>query len=617
MPATLPTSAPRVWRDVMIAMRDGVRLATDIYFPAGGDGPFPVLLERTPYNKAGTNHADRTLAAPAPVSKPEVAAGFARAGYVYVLQDCRGRYASEGGFEKYVAEGEDGFDTIAWLLAQTWCDGHIGTLGLSYGAHAQTALAAFAPPGLGAMFLDSGGFSSAYHSGIRQGGAFELKQLTWACKHAMLAPQSAADPARRAALAAQDLRRWMRVQPWRNGHSPLSAAPEYEQYVAEQWREELFNDYWKRPALYARGYYDRFPDVPMVHLCSWYDPYAQTAIDNYLGLSRIKRSPVRLVLGPWTHGQRSVTYAGDVDFGSAATLDGNIAPDYTALRQAWFDRHLRGIDAPDYLPAPVKLFVMGGGSGRRNADGRLDHGGRWRDEADWPPPSVRAVPFYLHASGELAREPSAEEQASLSYEHDPRHPVPTIGGAIASGAPVMAAGAFDQRESAAVFGATEPYRALADRDDVLVLETVPLEHALEVTGSIVAHLWVASSARDTDFTIKLVDVYPPSADYPAGCAINLAHGILRMRFRGGFERSELMEPDATYAIQIPAFPTSNLFVAGHRIRVEIASSNFPHFDVNPNTGAPAGEPSEPVVARNRVFMDRNRPSHIVLPLAGG
>jgi len=617
MPATLPASAPRIWRDVMIAMRDGVRLATDVYFPAEGDGPFPVLLERTPYNKAGTNHGDRTLAAPTPLSKPEVAAGFVRAGYVYVLQDCRGRYASEGGFEKYVAEGEDGFDTIAWLQAQTWCDGHVGTLGLSYGAHAQTALAAFAPPGLGAMFLDSGGFSSAYHSGIRQGGAFELKQLTWAYKHAMLAPQSAADPARRAALAAQDLRQWMRVQPWRNGHSPLSAAPEYEQYVAEQWREELFGAYWKRPALYARGHYDRFPDVPMVHLCSWYDPYAQTAIDNYLGLSRIKRSPVRLVLGPWTHGQRSVTYAGDVDFGSAATLDGNIAPDYTALRRAWFDRHLRGIDAPDYLPAPVKLFVMGGGSGRKNADGRLDHGGRWRDEADWPPPSVRAVPFYLHASGALAREPSADAQAALSYEHDPRHPVPTIGGAIASGAPVMAAGAFDQRESAAVFGAAAPYRALADRDDVLVLETAPLAHALEVTGSIVAHLWVASSARDTDFTIKLVDVYPPSADYPGGCAINLAHGILRMRFRDGFERSELMEPDASYAIQIPAFPTSNLFVAGHRIRLEIASSNFPHFDVNPNTGAPAGEASEPVVARNRVFMDRSRPSHIVLPLAGG
>jgi putative CocE/NonD family hydrolase len=616
MPATLPESAPRVWRDVMIAMRDGVHLATDIYLPPEGDGPFPVLLERTPYDKTGTNHADRSLAAPSPVPKPAVAAGFARAGYAYVLQDCRGRYASGGDFEKYVAEGEDGFDTIAWLAVQCWCDGRVGTLGLSYGAHVQTALAALTPPALGAMFLESGGFSSAYHSGIRQGGAFELKQLTWAYKHALLAPQSAADPARRNALMSQDLRSWMRVQPWRVGHSPLSAAPEYEQYVAEQWREELFSDYWRRPALYGRGHYASFPDVPMVHMSSWYDPYAMTAIENYSGLSRIKRSPVRLVLGPWTHGQRSVTYAGDVDFGPHATLDRNIAPDYSALRQAWFDRHLRGIDAPDYLPAPVKLFVMGGGSGRKNAAGRLDHGGRWRDEADWPPPAARAVPFYLHASGLLTTTPSADADAALAYDHDPLHPVPTIGGAIASGAPVMAAGGFDQRESATVFGATEPYRALAERDDVLVLQTEPLERAVEVTGCIVAHLWVSSSARDTDFTIKLVDVYPPSDDYPDGCAINLAHGILRMRFRDGFERSALMEPDATYAIQIQAFPTSNLFAAGHRIRLDIASSNFPHFDVNPNTGAPAGQPSAPVVAHNRVYMDRSRPSHIVLPLVG-
>lgn len=604
----------RVWRDVMVVVRDGIRLATDIYFPADSTGPFPVLLERTPYNKRGTNHADRDAADPAPKSKPAVAAEFARAGYAYVLQDCRGRYESEGGFEKYLNEGPDGADTMAWIMQQSWCAGKVGTLGLSYGAHVQTALAAFAPQGLAAMFLDSGGFSSAFHSGIRQGGAFELKQLTWAYKHALLAPETSADPARRKALAAEDLRAWMSVQPWQSGASPLAAAPEYEQYVVEQWSKELFSEYWCAPALFARGHYESFPDVPMVHMSSWFDPYSLTAIENYVGLARGRRGPVRLVLGPWTHGQRSVSHAGEVDFGPEAILDGNIAPDYTTLRRAWFDRYERGIDAPDYLSAPVKLFVMGGGSGRKNAQGRLEHGGGWRDEIDWPPPSAVHVSFHLRSSGLLVETAPIIETGSVGYDFDPRNPVPTIGGAIASGAPIMAAGAFDQREGLGGFGERREGRALADRADVMVFQTEPLLAPVEVTGSVVAHLWVSSTAVDTDFTIKLIDVYPPSADYPEGCSINLAHGILRMRFRESFEHSKLMEPGAVYKIQIPSFPTSNLFETGHRIRLDISSSNFPHFDVNPNTGAPAGHKSEPVVAHNRVHMDTARPSHVILPI---
>jgi predicted acyl esterase len=163
----------------------------------------------------------------------------------------------------------------------------------------------------------------------------------------------------------------MWVMPWKSGHSPLTAAPEYEQAVLEQWQNELFSPFWQQPALYARGRYAQFADVPMVHMSSWFDPYALTATENYIGLSRIKRGPVKLILGPWTHGQRSVSYAGDVDFGPAALLDDNIAPDYFALRRAWFDQHLRQIDAPNYLPTPVKIFVMGGGCGKKNAAGRL------------------------------------------------------------------------------------------------------------------------------------------------------------------------------------------------------------------------------------------------------
>lgn len=584
----------------MVAMRDGVRLATDIYLPAGARSGerFPVLVERTPYDRRGTNHGDYSLADPTPRSKPELARIFAEAGYAYVLQDCRGRYESEGVFVKYLNEGEDGFDTFAWLRAQPWCDGRIGTLGLSYGAHVQSALACLDPPGLGAMFLDSGGFSSAYHGGVRQGGAFELKQLTWARKHALLAPETAADPARRAALEAEDIREWIGRR-WTAGNSPVSAAQEYEDYVLEQWDAEDFSPYWQRLGLYARGWYDRYADVPMVHMSSWYDPYSQTAIDNFLGLSAIKHGPVKLVLGPWTHGQRSASFAGDVDFGPAAPLDGNLAPDYITLRRDWFDRHLRGLDAPEHLAAPVHIFVMGGGSGARRADGRLDHGGRWRAEPAWPLPGTVERTLYLAAGGLVAAAP-AEDAPPLSYDFDPANPVPTLGGALTSGAPLMEAGGYDQHGSAA-------------RDDVLVFDSAPLDADLEVTGSVVAHLRVSSTAVDTDFTIKLVDLYPPSDDYPRGYALNLAHGILRSRYRHSFERPEPMEPGAIHDLVIPTFPTSNLFRRGHRIRIEISSSNFPHFDVNPNVDwrLPGATPQ---VARNSVHVDRANASRIVLPV---
>lgn len=602
----------RVLSDVMVAMRDGARLAADIYLPEGS-GPFPVLLERTPYDKRGTNHGDFTATRPEPRSKPEIARWFADAGYVFVLQDCRGRFASEGVFTKYLSEAADGADTLAWLLDQSWCDGRIGTLGLSYGAHVQNALACLDPPGLAAMFLDSGGFSSAYHGGARQGGAFELKQLTWARKHALLSPETAADPARREALERETIEDWIGRR-WRIGYSPLSAAPEYEAYVVEQWDNDRLTDFWKQVGIYARDSYGTYADVPAVHLSSWYDPYSQTAIDNFTALAPIKRGPIKLVLGPWTHGQRSVTYAGDVDFGDRATLDGQVGEDYFALRRDWFDRHMLGRDdAPEHLPAPVRIFVMGGGSGRRTAEGRLDHGGTWRNEQQWPPARMQPINLFLHRDGSLRDTRPDAGQLPVSYDFDPADPVPTIGGAIASGAPVMFAGGFDQRETVGLFGARHPGRALADRTDVLVFETEPLDRDTEVTGNVVAHLMVASSAVDTDFTIKLVDVHPANADYPEGYALNLAHGILRARFRNSFEDPQPMEPGQVHAITIRTFPTSNLFLAGHRIRIEISSSNFPHFDVNPNSdwrvpGAPAQ------VARNSVFVDRDHPSHIVLPV---
>jgi putative CocE/NonD family hydrolase len=597
-------SGVEVLRDVMVPMRDGVLLATDIYRPAGAKGPLPLLLERTPYDKSGTNIADRTAADPRPRSRAWVASGFARAGYAVAVQDCRGRYNSQGVFTKYLSEGHDGFDTVQWLLAQPWCDGRIGTYGLSYGAHVQTALAAMSPPGLKAMFLDSGGFSSAFHSGIRQGGAFELKQATWAYKHALLSPETRRDPARRQALEAEDIRDWFARMPWSKGHSPLRAAPEYEDYLFEQWQSGVFDEQWRQPALYARGFYDAFPPVAAVHLTGWYDPYARTAIENFTGMAARADNTVRLVLGPWTHGQRSVSFAGDVDFGPSAILDGNLAPDYTALRLAWFDRHLKKVAAPSFLQSPVTVFVMGGGSGRRNADGRLDHGGRWCELAAWPPPEARATDFHLHDSGMLSREAAVAADAWCELVADPACPVPTIGGATASGAPVMEAGAFD-------------LAILAERDDVLVFETTPLERDLEIAGPVSLELFLSSDAPDADIAVTLSDFHPPSADWPQGFAMNLCHGIQRLRYRDSFEHPERMQPGQVYKVRVEAYPTANRFLAGHRLRLHIAGSNFPHFDVNPNTGAPEGGAGDSRVARSKIYMDASHRSRLILPVVKG
>jgi putative CocE/NonD family hydrolase len=488
--------------DIMVTMRDGVRLATDVYRPARGGKPvagrFPVILERTPYGKTVVSRSELSVAEPTPKSRAEVAAFFVKRGYVVIYQDCRGRYGSEGQFVKYLSDGADGYDCCAWIVKQAWCDGKIGTMGLSYAAHTQGALGCANPPGVKAMFLDSGGFSNAYQGGIRQGGAFELKQVTWAYRAAFESPEVVKDPLRVARLKAIDIKAWFSRMPWKRGQSPLSPAPDYETYIWDQWEHGNFDAYWKQMGIYAEGFYDRFSDAAMVHMSSWYDPYPRTATQNYMGLSRRKKGPVRLILGPWTHGDRSLTFAGDVDFGPEATLDGHLAPDHLTLRLRWFDAWLKGIDNGAAREPAVRLFVMGGGSGRRNAAGRMDHGGRWRAERDWPIPDTRLTAFHLHGDGRLAEAPQAAGAAPLVYDFDPERPTPSIGGNITSGEPVMRGGAFDQREGPRFFGSHEPYIPLAARLDVLVFETEPLAHDVEITGPITAKLHVASDRPDTD-----------------------------------------------------------------------------------------------------------------------
>ena len=593
----------------MVPTRDGINLATDIHRPIRDgkmvEDPLPVLLQRTPYDKNSS-------------ARLEEAAFFTNKGYVTVMQDCRGRYESEGGFSKYVDEGQDGYDTLEWLAEQAWCNGKIGTFGLSYAAHTQAALASLNPPNLAAMWLECGGFASAYHSGCRNGGAFELRQVTWAFREAMESPEVRANPdTTRAAMVRQNLHEWFARFPWKRGHSPLSWSTAYEDYLLEIWGHDTYDEYWQQVGLCAMAHYGTFADVPQVHQCSWYDPYAASTVNNYLALSEAKSSKISLVIGPWTHGGRSVTYSGNVDFGPLATLDNPREGSFNDQRLSFFDHWLKEEDSAWDSRSPVKLFVMGGGSGRRNPEGRLDHGGKWVEETAWPPSRVKETSLYLNTGGKLS---VAMPEAGISpsaYRFDPEHPVPTIGGNISSGLPIMEPGGFDQRESEEFFGCQPPYLPLASRPDVLVFQTDPLPEGLEVTGPVVVNLWVSSTAVDTDFTAKLIDVYPPSRDYPEGYALNLSDGVLRTKFRQSWSEPKLMAPGEVCPISIDLYPTSNLFAQGHRIRLDISSSNFPRLDVNGNTGEnPALSPIR-VTADNTVYHDRTRPSHVLLWMAAG
>ena len=597
-------------RDHMVALRDGVRLATDIHRPARDghavEGRFPVILERTPYGKSAVTRSE---------SRAEIAARFVQHGYVVIYQDCRGRHASEGAFVKYLSDAEDGVDTLAWILAQPWCDGHIGTMGLSYAAHTQMALASLGPKGLSTMVVDCGGFSNAYASAIRNGGAFEMRQVTWAYNQAKESPPAMADPVIRAALEAEDLKAWFGSFPWKPGHSPVRHVPDYEAYLFDLWSHGTFDDDWKKPGIYAAGYYDRVPDIPQIHMSSWYDPYVRTATENFLGLrTKKKKAPVRLIMGPWLHGDRTSSFSGDVDFGPKAPLDGNLAADWTAFRRRWFDRWMKDLrNGVDGEPA-VRLFLMGGGSGRRIASGRLDHGGHWIAASEWPLPKTRFTPYYLQGDGGLAPAKPKKGAAPLSYDFDPAKPCPTIGGANSSGQPIFEGGAFDQREDPRFFGIQNPGLPLAARSDVLVFQTEPLAEDVALIGPITVKLWISSSCIDTDFTAKLIDVHPPTADDTRGFAMNLTDGIIRCRYRKSWTKPTMMTPGRAYEVTIEPFATANLFKTGHRIRLDISSSNFPRFDVNPNTGEPEGMARRRLIATNTVHVDRDRPSFVVLPV---
>jgi putative CocE/NonD family hydrolase len=450
-------------------------------------------------------------------------------------------------------------------------------------------------------------------------GAFELRQLTWTFNAASNSKEAQADPRIKAELEAFDPTKLLNIErgPLEKGKSPLSLVPEYERFYFDMLTKANYQDYWRKIGLCAVDYLDCIPDIPILLLGAWYDSYTRTTSELYIGLSEQKKGPIKLIFGPWVHGWNSLdeTFSGEVEFGPDASVKGTgLAQSANNLALRWFDRWLKGIDNGIDNMQPVNYFVMGGGTGGINEDGLMDHGGVWRTSHDWPLPNSVYTKYYLHNDGILSTELPQSGAIPSSYTFDPRNPVPTIGGNISSAHGVMMPGAFDQVERADILGCTPPFLPLAMRKDVLVFETLPLTEKIEVTGPITASLYVSSSARDTDFTLKLIDHYPPNPDFPNGFAMNLSDTIFRARFHSSWEEPELLEPNKIYKLDMISYPSSNIFTKGHKIRVDISSSNYPRFDINPNSGESLGLGKNFVEANQKVFCDSLNPSHIILPL---
>lgn len=607
--------------EVMMPMRDGVRLATDLYFPAKPDDPgaraegcHPVLLVRTPYNKRDDG---------ARVG----AEYFTRRGYIVAIQDCRGRYRSEGTFYFLTQEPEDGYDTIEWLGAQPWSTGKVGMFGTSYLGWTQTAAAVLNPPSLATMVVNQAG-ANAYTSSVRQNGAMELRFLAWAFMEAATHPEVVNDPVRKAALQSVSSLEWLQHLPLRPGLSPLALVPSVERWALDLYTNGDYTEYWDHPGLNFAKYWDEHADVPLLLCGAWYDSYTRATLENFAGLGERKRGPVRLLMGPWTHGMVDVSYAGDVELGPTAPVAGNLGEEFLHLHLRWFDHWLKGIANGVGEEPAARLFVMGDGDGetRRTHDGRLWRGGHWIDADALPLPGTTQTDYYLLPDGGLGTI-AGTGTASTTFRYDPTNPVPTVGGNLSSLSDAIPVDgdergriSYEQRWNSVVSIGGQDQRdpktgmPLAARDDVVVFQTEPLAEPVQVIGALEATLYISSSAPDTDFTVKLVDVFPPSEDYPHGYALNLSDTIFRCRYRDDPANPTLMEPGQVYELTIPMYGTGAVFGRGHRIRVDISSSNFPRFDPNPNTGEPIGRHHRSQVAENTIHHDAAHPSRITLPV---
>jgi putative CocE/NonD family hydrolase len=621
----------------MVPMRDGVRLAVDVYLPAvdgvAARGRFPAVLVRT---SIGKRH---------PEWDP-ILDYYPAHGYALVIQDLRSRFDSEGDGRYYHTcnpwEGEDGYDTVEWIAKQPWCTGKVGMIGSSHRGMVQIHAALHRPPHLAAICPEQPP-TRIYAHEAREGGAMQLHMYAALYVHALDSQETRDRPEAVARMVdgMRHLKEWLQRFPLEPGKTPLSGAPCMEETFFNYYRRGEYDEWWAQEVNDNTAYFDRHADIPVFITGGWYDTFSPAVTHYFQTMTRQNRSKARLLIGPWTHGQMRTpaSWCGDVDFGPASVWG---YPRHSELRVRWFDRWLKGERNGVDDDPPVEIFVMGGGSGRKNPAGRLDHGGAWRAENEWPLARTEYRTYYMHGDGALSAQAPAVDGGPLSFTFDPARPVPTAGGNICAhlgltpfedgslpavppcGERIRAYGPhlrsivpwgpLHQVEAPWMIGVAPPYRLLRDRPDVLVFEAPPLTRDLEVTGPIEVNLWVSSTALDTDFTAKLLDVYPPSDDYPDGYHLLLVDSIIRCRYRNSWSRPELMEPGEVYRVRIDVSPTSNLFKAGHRIRVDISSSNFPRFDVNPNTGEPMGRHTHTVVARNTVYTDAGHPSHIVLPL---
>jgi uncharacterized protein len=604
-------------RDIMVPARDGLKLGTNLYLPARGglivDGRFPAIVERTPYNKDSVNGS--------------LVEYFVSRGYAVVIQDVRGRYRSEGRWSGTRDDGPDGADLLKWIGEQPWSNGKVGTMGTSYGGATQHALAIANAPNLAAM-VPVDAMSNVGRYGVRHNGAFELRWLNWiltignatglhATANGIEQTPNGHAAAIRAAAAPEavpaieqigpHVRDYVTMLPLRPGTTPLKFAPDYERWLVEAMRHGDNDSFWKDSGVGVVDHLTEFKDVPVYHVTGWYDSWtASVANLNYVELKKRKKSLQRLLIGPWTHGGQRSSFSGIAEFGHEAAIDMN------ALRLRWYDRWLKDLENGVEKESPVRIFVMGSGEPHKTAEGRLFVGGIWRDEQEWP--LVRAVltPYYLHADASLSKEKPADSKPT-SYRFDPSDPVPTLGGNVSSEGSLMVRGAQDQR-CASVGWLCRNTLPLSSRSDVLVYQTPPLEQDMEVTGRLIVKLWASSDGSDTDFTAKLIDVYPPNADYPDGIDLNVGDSIVRARYRDSLEHAKPLVPGQPVELTIEMYPTSLIFRHGHRIRLDISSSNFPRFDVNPNTGDPIGQERGRRIALNTVYHDPEHPSRIMLPV---
>jgi len=558
----------RIERGIDAPMRDGVKLAANVYRP-DAPGKFPAILIRTPYDKEAYGKYS---------SFPDYAA---RKGYVVIVQDVRGRYASEGEFLPYVQEIEDGFDSVEWAAALPYSDGKVGTQGCSYLGAVQWQLATASPPHLVAVFPQCT-FANARHF-FFFGGAFDLSWISWLNGRLPDIKKRRGIEGREASPEGAR-NEWTRNKWGWLSYLPLRDFPllkEFCPYYYEWLVHPEDGSYWDFADVEMKH---REVEVPAYNLTGWFDDgYGQPgAILNFLGMkkngkTKEARDGQKLIIGPWTHCDPG-TKAGDIDFGPEAAVDLN------ELVLRWSDFWLKGMDNGILAEPPIKIFVMGSN--------------RWRYEQEWPLARTEYTPYYLHSlgganslngNGTLDCTAPALENPDV-YIYDPSNPVTD----------------FRFEESG-----PRDQRPIEIRDDVLVYTSEPLAADLEVTGQIKAEIWASSSAQDTDFVVKITDVYPDG--YSQNITPPLS-GILRARYRESESRPALMTPGKIYKLDIGLMYTSQVFKKGHRIRIAVTSSYFPHIDRNPNTGHPFGEDRDVIRAEQKIFHDKNCSSRIILPV---